>query len=148
MWKTPIIPWFVAKHHNICAAPGGVTNPAGLLPTRTLMLRIVLLQIAATVLTGLIAGLLAGKHALFSALLGGLCYVVPNALFALRLFMNAQKPGGAGPMAFFIGEFVKIALTVALLAAVVLLYRDLNWLALIAAFIVALKSYIILLFRH
>jgi ATP synthase protein I len=31
---------------------------------------------------------------------------------------------------------------------VVWLYRDLNWLALIAAFIVALKSYIILLFRH
>ena len=36
----------------------------------------------------------------------------------------------------------------ALLAAVALWYRDLNWLALIAAFIIALKSYIILLFRH
>jgi len=51
-------------------------------------------------------------------------------------------------MTFFFGEFTKIALTVALLAAVVWWYRDLNWLALIAAFIVALKSYIILLFRH
>jgi ATP synthase protein I len=112
------------------------------------MLRIVLLQLTATVLTGAIAGLVAGMHALISALLGGLCCVVPNAFFALRLFMNAQRPGGASPMTFFIGEFIKIALTVALLAAVVLLYRDLNWLALIAAFIVALKSYIILLFRH
>ncbi|MES3023161.1 MAG: ATP synthase subunit I, partial [Pseudomonadota bacterium] len=28
------------------------------------------------------------------------------------------------------------------------LYRDLNWLALIGGFIVALKSYIILLFRQ
>jgi ATP synthase protein I len=112
------------------------------------MLRIVLLQIAATLLTGLMAGLIGGRHALFSALLGGLCCVVPNALFALRLFANAQKPGGANPMTFFIGEFVKIALTVALLAATVLLYRELNWLALLAAFIVALKSYIILLFRH
>jgi ATP synthase protein I len=52
------------------------------------------------------------------------------------------------PMTFFIGELIKIALTIALLGAVVWLYRDLNWLALIAAFIVTLKSYIILLFRH
>jgi ATP synthase protein I len=51
-------------------------------------------------------------------------------------------------MSFFFGEFTKIALTIAMLAAVVIAYRDLNWLALIAAFIVALKSYIILLFRH
>jgi len=112
------------------------------------MLRIVLLQFAAAVLVGIVAGLMAGKHALFSALLGGVCCVMPNALFALRLFVNAQKPGGASPMTFFIGEFVKIALTIALLAAVALLYRDLNWLALIAAFIVALKSYLIILFRH
>ena len=51
-------------------------------------------------------------------------------------------------MTFFIGEFIKIALTIALLGAVVWLYRDLNLLALVAAFVVALKSYIILLFRH
>jgi ATP synthase protein I len=112
------------------------------------MLRVVLLQFSTTVIVGLIAGLLGGVHALVSALLGGLCCVVPNGLFALRLFANAQKAGAANPMSFFIGEFIKIALTVALLGAVAWLYRDLNWLALIAAFIVALKSYIILLFRH
>jgi ATP synthase protein I len=39
-------------------------------------------------------------------------------------------------------------MTVALLALTVWWYRDLNWLALIAAFIVALKSYILLLIRH
>ena len=112
------------------------------------MLRVVLLQFATTVLAGLIAGLLGGVHALISALLGGLCCVVPNGLFALRLFINARKPGDVNPMTFFIGEFIKIALTIALLGVVVWLYPDLNWLALIAAFIVALKSYIILLFRH
>ena len=85
---------------------------------------------------------------MFSALLGGLCCVVPNALFALRLFSNAQKGEGANPMSFFIGEFIKIVLTVALLGVVAWLYRDLNWLALIFGFIVALKSYILLLFRH
>lgn len=112
------------------------------------MLRLILLQLATTVVAGAIAGLLGGVHALFSALLGGLCCVVPNALFALRLFANMQKGDGANPMSFFIGEFIKIAMTVALLGAAAWLYRDLNWLALIAGFVVALKSYIILLFRH
>lgn len=112
------------------------------------MLRIVLLQLAATAVVSVIAGGLGGMPAAWSALLGGLCCVVPNALFALRLFASARSGKGANPMSFFIGEFIKIALTVALLGAAAWLYRDLNWLALIAAFIVALKSYIILLFRH
>jgi ATP synthase protein I len=112
------------------------------------MLPVVLLQLATTVIASVIAGLIAGMPALYSALLGGLCCVVPNALFALRLFANSQNGKGANPMSFFIGEFIKIALTIALLGAVAWLYHDLSWLALIAGFIVALKSYIILLFRH
>lgn len=112
------------------------------------MLRVVLLQLATTLIASVIAGLIGGTPAMFSALLGGLCCVIPNSLFALRLFTNAQKAGAANPMSFFIGEFIKIALTIALLGAVAWLYRDLNWLALIAGFVVALKSYIILLFRH
>ena len=111
------------------------------------MLRVILLQLAATIVAGLVAGLMGGIPALFSALLGGLCCVVPNSLFALRLFANAKK-GDANPISFFIGEFIKIALTVALLGAIAWLYHGLNWLALIVGFIVALKSYIILLFRH
>jgi ATP synthase protein I len=112
------------------------------------MFRIVILQFAATIVVSLIAGMIAGANALVSAVVGGLCCVVPNGLFALRLYASLHKPGAANPMTFFIGEFIKIALTIALLGAVVWLYRDVNWLALIAAFIVALKSYIILLFRH
>ena len=112
------------------------------------MLRLVLLQLLTTALAGIVAGMLGGVHALVSALLGGLCCVVPNGLLALRLYSNTLGSKAVNPMSFFIGEFIKIALTIALLGAVVWLYRDLNWLALIAAFIVALKSYIILLFRH
>jgi ATP synthase protein I len=112
------------------------------------MLRVIFLQLAATMVAALVAGLIGGTPALLSALLGGLCCVVPNSLFALRLFANAKKGAGANPMSFFIGEFIKIALTVALLGAIAWLYHGLNWLALIAGFIVALKSYIILLFRH
>jgi ATP synthase protein I len=112
------------------------------------MLRLVSLQMMATVVAGVIAGLLGGRSAMFSAVLGGVCCVVPNGLMAVRLFVSAQKPGGANPATFFIWEFVKIALTLALLVAVARLYHGLNWLALLCGFIVALKSYIILLFRH
>jgi ATP synthase protein I len=112
------------------------------------MRQIVLLQLTATVIASVIAGLWVGIPAFLSTLLGGLCCVVPNALFALRLFVNSKKLGSANPMSFFIGEFIKIALTVALIGAVAWFYRDLNWLALIAGFVVALKSYIILLFRR
>ena len=112
------------------------------------MLRIVSLQLMATVVAGVIAALLGGWPAMFSAVLGGLCCVVPNSLFALRLFANAQRLSEANPATFFIGEFIKIALTVALLGAIAWLYHGLNWLALMCGFIVALKSYIILLFRR
>ncbi len=112
------------------------------------MLRIVSLQVMATIFAGALAAMFGGLPAMLSAVFGGLCCVIPNALFALRLFANAQKPGGANPMTFMIGEFIKIALTVTLLGVVAWLYRDLNWLALIGGFIVALKSYIILLFRQ
>jgi ATP synthase protein I len=112
------------------------------------MFRLVLLQLLMTFLAGAIAGLAGGAHALVSAVLGGLCCVVPNGLFALRLSAAARKSEAINPMSFLIGEFIKIALTIGLLGAVIWLYHDLNWLALIAAFIVALKSYIILLFRH
>ena len=111
------------------------------------MLRLVSLQLIATVVAGVLAALLGGRAAMFSAVLGGLCCVVPNGIMAIRLFASTAT-GSANPLTFFIWEFIKIALTLALLAATAWLYRDLNWLALIAGFIVALKSYIFLLFRH
>jgi ATP synthase protein I len=112
------------------------------------MLRIVLLQLAATFVVACIAAVMGGTTAFVSAVLGGLCCVVPNSLFALHLFLSTQTTGVANPISFFIGELIKVASTVGLLGATVWLYHDLNWLALIAAFIVALKSYIILIFRH
>ena len=112
------------------------------------MLRIVSLQLIATVVAGALAALLGGWHAMISAMFGGLCCVVPNGIFAARLFLDTKKPGGANPISFFIWEFIKIAMTFALIGAAVSLYRDLNLFAFVGGFIVALKSYIILLFRH
>lgn len=112
------------------------------------MARIVLLQLATAFIVALVALFLSGFSSAVSALFGGLCCALPNAVFALRLNIDAKKAGGANPMTFFFGEFTKIALTIALIAAVGTLYHDVNWLAFLVAFIVVLKSYFILLFRH
>lgn len=111
------------------------------------MARVVVLQFCATFILAIIAALISGQTAGISALLGGFCCAFPNALFALRLFAGTQRPGGANPFTFFTGEFLKILVTIALLAAVVKFYHDVHWLAFLAGFVVVLKSYFILLFR-
>jgi ATP synthase protein I len=112
------------------------------------MARIIQLQFLSAIVVAIIALLIAGKHAGLSVLLGGLSCTLPNALFAVRLFMNERKPGGASPVTFFVWEFVKIGLTMGAMVAVGCLYEDVVWPAFIVGVIVALKSYIILLFRN
>lgn len=112
------------------------------------MARIIQLQFLSAIGVALIALLVAGKHAGLSALLGGLSCTLPNALFAMRLFMNERKPGGASPTTFFVWEFVKIGLTMGAMVAAGWLYESVVWPAFIVGVIVALKSYIILLFRN
>jgi ATP synthase protein I len=109
------------------------------------MFRVVLLQCVAALLAALAAWALGGPSAAWSALAGGAAVVVPNGLFALRLAAAARRPQGTGAATFFVGEFLKVASTVALLALVVWAYRDLVWLAMIASVIVTLKSYFIAL---
>lgn len=109
------------------------------------MFRVVGLQILATAVVAAIAWPLGGPAAAFSALLGGAACFVPNALFALRLAAAARRPGGTGVGTFFVGEFVKVGSTIALLALIAWAYRDVVWLALIAAVIATLKSYIVAL---
>jgi ATP synthase protein I len=70
---------------------------------------------------------------------------VPNGLFALRLSAAARRPQGTSAATFFVGEFLKVGSTVALLALAAWAYRDLVWLAMIGAVIVTLKSYFIAL---
>lgn len=109
------------------------------------MFRVVLLQALATLLAATVAWAVGGPAAGLSALAGGSACVVPNGLFALRLAAAARRPQGTTAAAFFVGEFVKVVSTVALLLLVVWAYRDLVWLALIAAVIVTLKSYFVAL---
>lgn len=74
-----------------------------------------------------------------SAGLGGAAVVLPNLLFALSLWAAAQS-GRASVAGFLVGEFIKVTVTLALLVIVAGVYRDLNWLALLAGLLVALKA--------
>jgi len=118
------------------------------------MFRLITLQALVAVGVALCAALVGGLASGVSALLGGAACVAPNALFALRLARVAQADraaaaagvppeAGSHVAAFFLGEFVKVALTLLLLAGVAAAYKDLVWPALIVAVIAVLKSYML-----
>ncbi|MCF8199385.1 MAG: ATP synthase subunit I [Sulfuritalea sp.] len=103
------------------------------------MFRAVLHQIVATFAVAGLAWIWAGKHGAISAGLGGAAVVIPNLLFALSLWAAARS-GRASAAGFLVGEFIKVAATLALLVIVAGAYRDLHWLALLAGLLVALKA--------
>ncbi len=97
------------------------------------------LQVAASVVLGLIALLALNVNSALSLVLGGAVAFIPNGLFALRLAMHRGKPPESYPVVFFVGEFAKIGFTIALLALVVKGYNDLHWPSLLLGLIVSLK---------
>lgn len=76
-----------------------------------------------------------GDTAGYSALLGSLACVVPNAFLGLRLMAPGQD-AQALLRAAWIGELIKLALTVAIFTLVFTLVRPLSPAALFAGFIV------------
>lgn len=72
----------------------------------------------------------------YSALLGSLICVVPNAFLALRLVVPRRDPGAQALLgAAWIGEIGKLALTVLFFTLVFTLVRPLSAAALFAGFI-------------
>ncbi len=104
------------------------------------MFRAILLQVGATLITAVLAGLLVGTRGAVSAVLGGAACTLPNFLFALRLRSVHNRPGASYPANFFLGEFVKIAATIGLLAVAVMGYADLHWPSLLIGLAVALQA--------
>ena len=77
-----------------------------------------------------------GSVAGYSALLGGLTCVIPNAFLALRLAVPRRDPGARALVrAAYIGEFGKLALTVLMFSMVFTLVRPLAAGPLFAGFI-------------
>ena len=74
----------------------------------------------------------------YSALLGGLICVIPNAFLALRLAVSGQKAGAESLVrAAYIGELGKLALTVVMFIVAFTLVRPLAAGSLFAGFIAA-----------
>ena len=104
------------------------------------MFRVVFLQIVATGIAVAIAGWWAGIVGAVSAGLGGLISVLPNALFALRLFQVARNAKASFPVNFLLGEFIKLALTAGLLALAVKNSSDLHWPSLLIGLVLAVQA--------
>ena len=89
------------------------------------------------VLAALLWGLF-GHVAGYSALLGSLTCVIPNAFLALRLWAPRRDPGARALVrAAYIGELGKLGLTVLLFSIVFVFVRPLSPAALFAGFIAA-----------
>jgi ATP synthase protein I len=80
-----------------------------------------------------------GRVSGYSALLGGLTCVIPNAFLALRLVVPRRDPGAGGLLrAAYIGELGKIALTVLMFSLVFSQVRPLAVVPLFTGFIAAI----------
>ncbi|MDO4878159.1 MAG: ATP synthase subunit I [Neisseria sp.] len=80
------------------------------------MVKILYLQLAALTITGMASGLLGGAAALWSAVAGGMSYLIPSALAALVINLSRRVPQYAG-YAFIVGEGLRIMLALVLMVA-------------------------------
>ena len=97
---------------------------------------VLLAQLGITVVLAMLFWGTDGSVSGYSALLGGLACVIPNAFLALRLAVPRRDPGaGALMRAAYIGEFGKVALTVLIFSMVFVLVQPLAAGALFVGFI-------------
>ena len=102
----------------------------------SLISRILLAQLGLGMVLAMLFWGVSGRVAGYSALLGGLTCVIPNAFLALRLVVPRREPGaGALVKAAYIGELGKLALTVIMFIVIFTLVQPLAAWPLFAGFI-------------
>ena len=111
---------------------------------------VVALQALVGLAMALLAWLLTGKQlAGWSAAYGSLAVVVPAVVFVRGMARQQGAPNAGSALGgFFMWEGVKIVLTVAMLAAAPRVVLNLNWLALLAGFVVTMKVYWVAMWLH
>ena len=104
---------------------------------------VVAMQMVAGLLVTLVAWGVSGELVVgVSALYGALVVILPAALFARGLMSRFSSLNAAtASFGFFLWEALKIAASVALMAAAPKLIENLSWLALMAGLVVTLKVY-------
>ena len=102
------------------------------------MLRVLIGQLGVGVVLAAVFWGLKGHIAGYSALLGALACVIPNAFLALRLVVPRRDPGARALIrAAYIGELGKLALTVLIFSIVFVLVRPLAAVPFFTGFIAA-----------
>ena len=100
--------------------------------------KVLLAQLGLTLVLGMLFWGTDGRVSGYSAVLGGLICVIPNAFLALRLAASTRDPGARALMrAAYIGEIGKLALTVLLFSMVFTLVQPLAAGPLFVGFIAA-----------
>ena len=102
------------------------------------MLKVLIGQIGVGLILAAVLWGTHGRVAGYSALLGSLTCVVPNAFLALRLMVPRRDAGAQALLrAAWVGEIGKLGLTVLMFSAVFLLVRPIAAMPLYAGFIAA-----------
>lgn len=104
------------------------------------MYRAIILQFGAALITALGAGAIVGKRGLFSVGIAAVAAIIPNLLFAIRLTMVNRRPGASYAANFFLGEFLKIAATIGILAIAITGYPEMHWPSLLIGLAVVLHA--------
>lgn len=104
------------------------------------MLKAVLLQACFALLGTLLGAGLYGTRGAISAAFSGLACVVPNFLFALKLHAVSMRGGNSQAVVFLVGEALKIASTIVVLALVPLVYPGVHWGAVVMGLILTLQA--------
>ena len=100
--------------------------------------KVLLAQLGLTLVLGMLFWGTDGRVSGYSAVLGGLICLIPNAFLALRLAASTRDPGARALMrAAYIGEIGKLALTVLLFSMVFTLVQPLAAGPLFVGFIAA-----------
>lgn len=110
------------------------------------LIRALVAQAGMAVFAVVLSGLVAGGNAALSAFVGAAAYLVPNALFAMRLLAGTFGPMKSGPMAFFWGEAFKLGAATFILGFAA--WKGEAWLvwpALLLGLLCVLKGYVLLL---
>lgn len=110
------------------------------------LVRVVLWQFAAIVVTALVSWIGFGSGTGSSAMFGGLCVAVPNAMFALYLLRSLGSKKPVAPALILLGELLKIFVICVLFALTAKFFTDLNWPAMLAGIIAGVFGQMISIF--
>jgi ATP synthase protein I len=103
-------------------------------------------QSLAGIVVALICWAFGGVLAGLSSLAGSAAYILPNSVFALRLWVATYRLGGASPELFLVGAILKIGAAVGLLWLIAHVGGEqVRWVSVLLGLIATLKGYILLL---